>query len=91
MYFRVFSDPSCVINFSSLALPKMDLVAQIRKLVYTENVMRFGHSGRELQRFENFIFTIQGVSKRTQWKFNRLSCIINVYICDLYGIFFQLQ
>jgi hypothetical protein len=30
----------------------------VLKLVYTENFMMFEHSGRELRRFENFVFTL---------------------------------
>jgi hypothetical protein len=57
----LFSDPSLTPSSFHLtinrSLPKLDLRIEIfvLKLVYTENFMTFGHSWRELSRFENFI------------------------------------
>jgi hypothetical protein len=47
------------IGFSSSYLAKMEPRIEIfmLKLVYIENIMMFGHSGREQRRFENFVFT----------------------------------
>jgi hypothetical protein len=44
-------------------VPQMDSSIEIvmRKLIYTENFMMFGRSGREPRRFESFVFYLSFV------------------------------